>query len=114
MHDCRDHFIDPVPDRLYRLSRPCRREVIRLPRLAGGGLLSDTRFTRSPRLRHPAASDPYAHPRLRATVGPTSAHRPMDDADLALCLGNRRSRVPDALQMVSSLQCCAWPLVNVC
>ena len=113
MHDRGHHFIDPVPRRLRRL--PCARwrKIIRLHRLDSRDLFSDVSFARSSRVRHVAASDPDAYSGVSTPLGPASTHWPLDDANLALCFGDGRARLFDALQMVPTTESCTRALVDV-
>ena len=113
VHDRRDYLIDPVSDWLHCLSCARRREIIRLHRLDSRDLFSDAGFARSAGVRDLAACDPDAHPGVWTPLGPASAHWPLDDADLALCVGDRCARLPHALPVVPATESCTQPVVDV-
>ena len=100
MHDRRYRFIDPFSDRLPRLSRARRREILRLSRLAGGDLFSNARFARFARVRHATSRDPHFDSGVPSPLGSASANRAVDDADLAVRFGNRSACLPHALPVV--------------
>jgi hypothetical protein len=113
MHDRGHHFIDVISGRLHRLSRARRRKIFRLSRVVGCDLFSDACFACAARVRNIAAGDFNAHSRVPASMGPTSTNRPLDDADLALRFGHGRARLPCALPMVPTAECCTEPIVDV-
>ena len=67
-----------------------------------GYLLSDTGFARSACLCDTASGDYYPYAGFSPQMGSPQTNRALDDPDLALCLGHRRARIFDALQVVSA------------
>ena len=113
LHDISTGLIDGFPGGLYHLPRARRGKIVGVLGMDRRYLLSDTGFARSACVCDAAFGDFDAHPGFSSPVGSTSAHCPLDDTNLALCLRHRRAGVLDALQMVSSAKSCARPLVDV-
>ena len=113
LHDNSIDLIGGFPGRLHRLSRARRRKIVGLQRVDRRYLLSDAGFARSACVCDVAFGDFDAHPGFLQALGPPSAHRPLDDTNLALCLCDGCAGVLHALQMVSSAKSCARPLVDV-
>ena len=113
MHDCGTDLIDRFLGRLHHLSRARRRKIVGLYWMDRCYLLPDAGFACSSCLCDAAFGDFDTHSGFPSPVGSTSAHRPLDDTNLALCLCHRCACVYDALQMVSSAKSCTRPLVDV-
>jgi len=64
--------------------------------------------------RHLAAGYYDSHSGISASLGPAPTHRSMDYADLALCFGDRGSRLFNALQVVPTTESCTWLVIDVC
>ena len=102
MHDHRGGFLDLFPHRLRRLSRERWREIFRIYGMDRGYLLSATGFARSACRCDTALGDYHAYSGFSPQMGSPQTNRALDDPDLALCLGHRRARVFNALQVVSA------------
>jgi len=101
---------------LYHLSCARWREIFRIQRLAGCGLLPHARFACPAGVCNVAAGDFDTDSGFSTPMGPSQADRALDGADLALRLYHRGARVFNALQMVPSgnaliavaLRCPQW------
>ena len=115
MHDHSGDFIDIFSGRVHRLSRARWRKIDAFHSARDGApaLFRNVDFTRPARLRDVALGDFDPHSGVSPPLGPPSAHRTVDDPNLALCLSDRGAGVFDALQMVSFAKSCTRPLVDV-
>jgi len=115
MHDHGGDFIDIFSGRVHRLSRSRWRKIdaFHSARDGASALFRNVDFARPARLRDIALGDFDPHSGVPSPLGPPSAHRALDDPNLALCLSDRGAGVFDALQMVSSAKSCTRPLVDV-
>jgi len=102
MHDHRGGFLNLFSHRLHHLSRERWREIFRIYGMDRGYLLSDIGFARSACLCDTASGDYYPYAGFSPQMGSPQTDRALDDPDLALCLGHRRARIFDALQVVSA------------
>ena len=100
MHDRGAYLFDRVLDWVCDLPRAGRRTIFRLHRLAGRDLFSDLDFARVAGVRDFAAGDSDPGSGLSETMGSSSPARKMDDAHLAVCVGNRRPSLSDPLSLV--------------
>ena len=101
MHDRSRDLVGLFFGRLHYLSRPGRRKIFGIHRLDRGRLLPDTGFARSACLCHIASGDFDACSSFSAPMGSAQADRTLDDPDLALRFCDRRTRLFNALQVVS-------------
>src|SRR5262249_576994 len=99
-HGLHDHSPDLVclfSDWLHHLSCAGWREILRIHRLARGGLLPDAGFARSAGVCDLAASDFDAHSGFSPPMAPPQAYSPLDGVGLALRLGYRGACLFDAV-----------------
>lgn len=100
MHDHRRRFLDLFPDGLHHLSRQRRRKIVRIHGLDCRYLFSHTGFARSACFCDAASRDYHIGSGFSPQMGSPQANCALDNPDLALCLGHRRARLFDALQVV--------------
>jgi hypothetical protein len=102
VHDHSPHLVCLFSDWLRHLSCARWREIVRIRRLARGGLLSDPGLARPAGVCDPAAGDLDTCSSFSSPMGSARADRALDDPNLALRVGYRRFRLFNALQMVPS------------
>lgn len=96
LHDHSTGLFDNFPGLLFELSFwPAERRwgrvgEIHYSRLGATGLLSDPDHPSHPRLHDLASGDYYCYPRFASAIRSAPSHRPIYDADMALCFGYRR------------------------
>src|SRR5260370_14706333 len=117
-HGMHDHGCDCIhifSHRVHRLPRARRRKIDPFHCAWNGAsaLFCNVDFAHPARLRDVALGDFDPHSSVPPPLGPPSAHRALDDPNLALCLSDRGAGVFNALQMVSSAKSCTRPLVDV-
>src|SRR5438874_3408060 len=115
LHDHGGDFIDIFSGRVHRLSRARWRKIDAFHSARDGpsALFRNVDFARPARLCDAALGNFNPHSGSSPPLGPPSAHRALDDPNLALCVSDRGAGVFDALQMVSSAKSCTRPLVDV-
>jgi hypothetical protein len=104
-HGVHDHSIAVVclfSGRLHHLSCARWRKIFRIHRLDRGVLLSDPRLARSAGIYDAAAGHFDACSSFSSQMGPAQADRALDDPNLAVRVGYRRSSLFNALSVVSS------------
>jgi hypothetical protein len=102
VHDHSPALIGLFSDWLSHVSCAGGRKILRIHRLDCRDLFSDSGFACSAGVCDTAVSHFDACSGFSAPLGPAQKDRALDDPDLAVRLHHRRSRLHDALQMVSS------------
>ena len=102
MHDHSSPLVCLFSGWLHHLSCARWREIFRIHRLGRRGLLSDPRLARSAGVCDAAVGGFDACSGFSSPMGPAQADRALDDPNLAVRVGYRRSSLLNALPMVPS------------
>lgn len=104
-HGVYDHsrdFVNMFSGGLHHLSCGSGRKIFGIHRVDRRRLLPDTRLACAACFCDVAPGDLDTYSSFPPAMGSTQAHRTLDNPDLAVRVGDGRSRVLDALQMVSA------------